>query len=294
MDITDAIDDYFEYLHVSRGLLPVTIEDYAEDLKIFLRLFPDKVTTDDLASFDLENFATKLGQADRASSTIARRLSCLYNFYRFLSRRELISFLPEKNVLPRGDRRLPVILAFEEVERLLEQPDISTESGMRDKAMLETMYATGLRVSELVGLRLSALHIDNRLITVYHGKGNKQRSVPIGDFALSYLETYIRDFRSKNPGKKEKEIFLNLRGKAISRQYFFLQVKKYAAQAGIEKTISPHTLRHCFATHLLEGGADLRAVQEMLGHAHLETTQVYTHVSERRIMDAYSKYSFRK
>ncbi|MCF0112860.1 MAG: tyrosine recombinase [Bacilli bacterium] len=294
MDITDAIDDYFEYLHVSRGLLPVTIEDYAEDLKIFLRLFPDKVTTDDLASFDLENFATKLGQADRASSTIARRLSCLYNFYRFLSRRELISFLPEKNVLPRGDRRLPVILAFEEVERLLEQPDISTESGMRDKAMLETMYATGLRVSELVGLRLSALHVDNRLITVYHGKGNKQRSVPIGDFALSYLETYIRDFRSKNPGKKEKEIFLNLRGKAISRQYFFLQVKKYAAQAGIEKTISPHTLRHCFATHLLEGGADLRAVQEMLGHAHLETTQVYTHVSERRIMDAYSKYSFRK
>ena len=294
MDITDAIDDYFEYLHVSRGLLPVTIEDYAEDLKIFLRLFPDKVTTDDLASFDLENFATKLGQADRASSTIARRLSCLYNFYRFLSRRELISFLPEKNVLPRGDRRLPVILAFEEVERLLEQPDISTESGMRDKAMLETMYATGLRVSELVGLRLSALHVDTRLITVYHGKGNKQRSVPIGDFALSYLETYIRDFRSKNPGKKEKEIFLNLRGKAISRQYFFLQVKKYAAQAGIEKTISPHTLRHCFATHLLEGGADLRAVQEMLGHAHLETTQVYTHVSERRIMDAYSKYSFRK
>ena len=291
MDFYDAEDDYLQYLSASRGLANKTVEDYAEDLKIFRSFFPEKKTTDDLSYFDLEDFALRLGEQDRASATIARRVSCLYNFYRFLAKRGILSFMPEKSSQVKTDRRLPVILTFEEVERLLEQPDLSKESGMRDKAMLETMYATGLRVSELCALRLSSIHADNGLITIRHGKGNKQRSVPIGEFALGYLKKYIDEFRVKNPGRRKGEVFLNLKGEPISRQYFFMQVKHYAIQAGIEKSISPHTLRHCFATHLLEGGADLRAVQEMLGHSHLETTQVYTHVSERRIMDAYSKFA---
>ena len=294
MEIKQAIEEYFTYLLASKGLSEKTIDDYKEDLLIFLRDFPDKQTTDDLLETDLNDFAIKEGEKDRSSSTIARRLSALFNFYQFLSKRGVISVAPERVDRPKEEKSLPVILSFDEVERLLDAPDTSKESGMRDKAMLETMYATGLRVSELCSLPLSSINVQNRLIVVRHGKGNKQRTVPISPFALEWLETYIHDFRSLNKGKKKKEVFLNLRGEPISRNYFFMQVKKYAEQVGIEVSISPHTLRHCFATHLLENGAELRAVQEMLGHAHLSTTQIYTHVSTRRILEAYDRFSSRK
>ncbi len=294
MEIKQAIEEYFTYLLASKGLSEKTIDDYKEDLLIFLRDFPEKQTTDDLLETDLNDFAIKEGEKDRSSSTIARRLSALFNFYQFLSKRGVISVAPERVDRPKEEKSLPVILSFDEVERLLDAPDTSKESGMRDKAMLETMYATGLRVSELCSLPLSSINVQNRLIVVRHGKGNKQRTVPISPFALEWLETYIHDFRSLNKGKKKKEVFLNLRGEPISRNYFFMQVKKYAEQVGIEVSISPHTLRHCFATHLLENGAELRAVQEMLGHAHLSTTQIYTHVSTRRILEAYDRFSSRK
>ena len=294
MEINQAIEEYFTYLLASKGLSEKTIDDYKEDLLIFLRDFPEKQTTDDLLETDLNDFAIKEGEKDRSSSTIARRLSALFNFYQFLSKRGIISVAPERVDRPKEEKNLPIILSFDEVERLLDAPDTSKESGMRDKAMLETMYATGLRVSELCSLPLSSINVQNRLIVVRHGKGNKQRTVPISPFALEWLETYIHDFRSKNKGKKKKEVFLNLRGEPISRNYFFMQVKKYAEQVGIEVSISPHTLRHCFATHLLENGAELRAVQEMLGHAHLSTTQIYTHVSTRRILEAYDRFSSRK
>lgn len=294
MEIKQAIEEYFTYLLASKGLSEKTIDDYKEDLLIFLRDFPKKQTTDDLFETDLNDFAIKEGEKDRSSSTIARRLSALFNFYQFLSKRGIIEVAPERVDRPKEEKSLPVILSFEEIERLLDAPDTSKESGMRDKAMLETMYATGLRVSELCSLPLSSINVQNRLIVVRHGKGNKQRTVPISPFALEWLETYIHDFRSLNKGKKKKEVFLNLRGEPISRNYFFMQVKKYAEQVGIEVSISPHTLRHCFATHLLENGAELRAVQEMLGHAHLSTTQIYTHVSTRRILEAYDRFSSRK
>ncbi len=294
MEIKQAIEEYFTYLLASKGLSEKTIDDYKEDLLIFLRDFPKKQTTDDLLETDLNDFAIKEGEKDRSSSTIARRLSALFNFYQFLSKRGIIEVAPERVDRPKEEKSLPVILSFEEIERLLDAPDTSKESGMRDKAMLETMYATGLRVSELCSLPLSSINVQNRLIVVRHGKGNKQRTVPISPFALEWLETYIHDFRSLNKGKKKKEVFLNLRGEPISRNYFFMQVKKYAEQVGIEVSISPHTLRHCFATHLLENGAELRAVQEMLGHAHLSTTQIYTHVSTRRILEAYDRFSSRK
>ncbi len=294
MEIRQAIEEYFTYLLASKGLAEKTIDDYKEDLLIFLRDFPEKQTTEDLYETDLNDFAIKEGEKDRSSSTIARRLSALFNFYQFLSKRGILSAAPERVDRPKEEKNLPVILSFDEVERLLDAPDTSKESGMRDKAMLETMYATGLRVSELCSLPLSSINVPNRLIVVRHGKGNKQRTVPISPFALEWLETYIHDFRSLNKGKKKKEVFLNLRGEPISRNYFFMQVKKYAKQVGIEVSISPHTLRHCFATHLLENGAELRAVQEILGHAHLSTTQIYTHVSTRRILEAYDRFSSRK
>ena len=294
MEIRQALEEYFTYLLATKGLSEKSVNDYKEDLLIFLRDFPSRQTTEDLLETDLSDFAVKEGEKDRSSATIARRLSSLYNFYQFLYKKGIIGSAPERVERPKEEKSLPVILSFEEVERLLDAPDTSKERGMRDKAMLETMYATGLRVSELCALPLSSINVENRLIVVRHGKGNKQRTVPISPFALEWLETYIHDFRSKNKGKKRKEVFLNLRGTPISRNYFFMQVKKYAEEAGIEVSISPHTLRHCFATHLLENGAELRAVQEMLGHAHLSTTQIYTHVSTRRILEAYDRFSSRK
>ena len=290
MEIVDAIDLYLQYLRASRGLAQKTIEDYAEDLKIFMREFPDKKEIEDLRESDLEEFALREGDKMHSSATIARRVSCLYNFYLFIDKRGLADLHCEKANLPRIGEHLPTVLTYEEVESLLEQPDDSTESGCRDKAMLETMYASGLRVSELCGLRLDAISFENRLITIRHGKGNKQRTVPISPVALSILDTYIHTFRENNKGRRSPYVFLNLRGEKISRNYFFMQVRKYAAMAGIEKTISPHTLRHCFATHLLERGAHIRLVQGMLGHSHLATTQVYTHVSSTRIANSYDDY----
>ena len=290
MELSDAIDVYFQYLRANKGLSEVTISNYAEDLLIFRRSFPEKQDTDDLSSNDIEDFAIEEGKRQHASATIARRISCLYNFYLFLDRRGITRIAAEKGDSPKLGEHLPTVLTYDEVERLLAMPDTSKESGARDKAMLEVMYSSGLRVSELCLLKTNAVSFENRLITIRQGKGNKQRTVPISDAALDYLRRYMDEFRSKNPGRKTSFVFLNLRGQPISRNYFFMQVRKYASEAGIAQTISPHTLRHCFATHLLERGAQIRIVQAMLGHTHLSTTQVYTHVSSERISSAYDDY----
>lgn len=293
MEIADAIDLYFQYLSVERGVSKTTLADYFEDLKVFFEDFPDKKTTDDFTPVDLSQFAAIEAEKGRAASSIARRLSSLTGFYSLLAREGIIDDSSSKVERPKLPKTLPVVLSFAEVEALLDAPDVSNESGARDKAMLETMYASGLRVSELCALTLNEVNFANGVLRII-GKGNKQRSVPIGDFALQYLASYVNGFRRQNPGHKKKEIFLNLRGEPISRIYFFRSVKRYAEKAGIEESISPHTLRHCFATHLLENGAELRAVQEMLGHAHLSTTQIYTEVSSKRIMSAYDRYAKRK
>ncbi len=294
IDIEDAIELYLQHLLIDKGLSSDTIENYKEDLLIFRRDFPGKRTTSDFEKTDVSDFAIKEGEKDRALTTIARRVSCLYNFYQFLANRGYLDEAADAVERPRTPRRLPTVLTFEEVEALLDAPNTETESGMRDKAMLETMYATGLRVSELCALTLGEVNFENGLVKVRRGKGNKQRSVPISSFALEWLASYINGPRKKNPGRKKEEIFLNLKGGAITRIYFFQMVKKYALEAGIEESISPHTLRHCFATHLLENGAQLRAVQDLLGHTHLSTTQIYTHVSTRRIMEAYDRYAKRR
>ena len=190
---------------------------------------------------------------------------------------------------PKKPEHLPNCLSEEEVELLLNAPDTTKPEGMRDKAMLETMYASGLRVSELLALERGKVDLKHGVITIF-GKGAKERKVPIGDFAIDYLKQYIEGPRRKNPGSGTKYLFLNRYGQPLSRQYFFKQIKKYALESGIETNISPHTLRHCFATHLLENGAQLKAVQEMLGHTNIATTQIYTHISTKRIISAYDLY----
>lgn len=294
MKIEDAEERYLRYLLVDRGLSRDSVSSYRSDIDLFRRDFPDLEDISELKAMHLSDFAVLETNKARQASSIARRLSSMMGFFSFLSDEGLINEPIPKIDRPRLDKKLPVVLSYEEVESLLEQPDISKDSGMRDKAMLELMYATGLRVSELCNLTLQEVNLANRIVNLRRGKGNKQRKVPIGEFACQYLEKYLTGPRKRNKGSKTQYVFLNKDGKAISRVYFFKQVQKYALEAGIDKRISPHTLRHCFATHLLENGAELRAVSSMLGHSHLSMTQIYTHVSSQRILSAYDSFLSRK
>ena len=256
MEIIDAIDLYRQYLLVEKGLSTNTVASYA--------------------------------------STALRRLSSIRGFYAFLSKEGYYhGEMPDIDP-PKMEQRLPNCLSVEEVDLLLDAPNMESPSGIRDKAMLELMYASGLRVSELVSLEKKNVNLQKGIVTIF-GKGAKERKVPMGDFALEYVVKYINEVRDQFHGSKSKYLFLNRSGKPISRIYFFKQVKKYAEQVGIDPTtISPHTLRHCFATHMLEGGAQLRMVQEMLGHTNIATTQIYTHISTKRIMSAYDLFINKK
>ncbi len=293
MEIREAISLFLQHLQVEKGVSRTTIENYKEDLKLFLDYFNETKTTDDLMIQQIAEFIQKEGEDNKAASTILRRYSCLKNFFTFLVGEGLIEADIPEFEKPKKDKKLPLVVSNEDVEALLESPDMTKESGQRDRAMLEVMYATGLRVSELISLQFKNVDFPGKIITVF-GKGNKQRSVPVSSFALEYLSKYIDGVRKKNPGHGSNYLFLNKQGHPVSRVYFFKQVKHYEMTAGIDDAISPHTLRHCFATHLLENGAELRAVQEMLGHSKISTTQVYTQVSTKRIMSAYDRYSSRK
>ncbi len=294
MKLSDAVERFSQYLLAEKGLSPLTVQDYLEDLKQFFLIFGDmKNDTDDLLGSDLSDFFIKQSADGRKTTTIMRRLSSTRHFYLFLQREGLFNGQFPTIELPKKSTLLPRCLSVEQVEDLLEQPNMEKPSGVRDRAMLEVMYASGLRVSELINLTRGQVNFEKGILTIT-GKGGKMRQVPIGDFALEYLAKYINEARNQNPGKKDKHIFLNLRGKPITRQYFFMSIREYALCAGIETDVSPHTLRHSFATHLLENGAELRAVQEMLGHSNIATTQIYTHVSTRRIVSAYDLYTKRK
>ena len=293
MEINDAVDLFQQYLLVEKGLSKQTVTSYLEDLKQFFLYFKDKKYVEDLDGDDLIIFLRYENAIGKAASTSIRRLSSTKNFYIFLKKEGYFKGeIPDIDT-PRKPERLPNCLSVEEVEELLNAPDLDKPEGIRDRAMLETMYASGLRVSELLALERSKVNLKKAIVTVY-GKGAKERKVPLGDFAIEYIKKYIDEVRYKNPGADTKYLFLNRYGKPISRVYFFKQIKKYAEQAGIETSVSPHTLRHCFATHLLENGAQLRAVQEMLGHANIATTQIYTHISTKRILSAYDLYMKRK
>ena len=291
MEIIDALDRYKQYLLAEKGLSKMTMDNYLEDLKLFHRVF-DHQTTDQYVPYEISDYAVLLAQEGKKPTTIIRRISALTNYFNFLLRENIyVNEIPLIDK-PKVPQRLPNVLSPEDVESLLEAPNLAKADEIRDKAMLEIMYASGLRVSELLNLTLNNINAQKSIIRLI-GKGSKERIVPIGDFALEYLNKYITGPRSKNPGRKTKYIFLNKFGKPISRQYFFLMVKEYATRAGIQENVSPHTLRHSFATHLLENGADLRVVQEMLGHSNIATTQIYTHVSTKRIISAYDLYTKR-
>ena len=295
MEIADALDLFQQYILAEKGLSKKTYESYLSDIEIFFEYFKDKKDTNDLLGEDIieylryDSSTGKIGSV----STYLRKMSSIKSFFLFLKREGIINVEIPEMYTPKKPQRLPNCLSVEEVEALLDAPDIEKPEGLRDKAMLELMYSSGLRVSELLALERRKINLERGIVSIF-GKGAKERKVPIGDFALEYINKYIDEARRKNPGKDSKYLFLNRYGKPLSRQYFFLQIKKYAALAGIETEISPHTLRHCFATHLLENGAQLRAVQEMLGHTNIATTQIYTHISTKRIISAYDLYMNKK
>lgn len=293
MELSKAEEEYFKYLRVEKGVSNETLKSYYYDLKQFFNIM-NKKDTDELLPSDILDFVRLQSKSmKRSVSTIVRRLSTTKNFYLFLESEGLVSGGLTQIESPRLSKKLPRVLSVEEVEDLLNAPNINKKDGLRDKAMMELMYSSGLRVSELLSLKLNDINFERGTIRVI-GKGNKERIVPVGEFALEYVNKYILTVRKKNKGRNSPYLFLNKNGTYLSRVYFFKQIKKYASEAGITKEVSPHTLRHCFATHMLENGAELRAIQEMLGHTNIATTEIYTNISTKRILNAYDLYNKRK
>ena len=288
MEISDAVDRYHQYVLVERGLSPQTWTSYLEDIQTFFNYFSDKQTTDDLLETDLYEFLKYELSVGHSVSTALRRLSSTKSFYLFLKKEGFFHGNIPDIETPKKPKHLPNCLSEEEVEALLNAPDLTTASGLRDKAMLETMYSSGLRVSELLKLEKGQVNLTKGVITVF-GKGAKERKVPIAEYAVDFIKQYIKEVRNKNENKGSKYLFLSMKGEPLSRIYFFKQVKKYSELAGITTNVSPHTLRHSFATHLLNHGAQLRIVQSMLGHTNIATTQIYTHVSSEKLKSDYDK-----
>ena len=292
MRIDDALSNFSQYEIAEKGLSIQTAKSYIDDIYRFAT-FIKKDYVEELEEDDLMAFLRFQMSSSKSISTVLRRMSSIKSFYIFLKKDGYYQGeIPEIDSIKKPEH-LPTCLSLEEVDALLDAPNMETDSGIRDKAMLELMYATGLRVSELLSLERNKVNLEREIVSVI-GKGSKERKVPMGDFASEYVRQYIDTVRVKNKGRGSKYLFLNRSGKPLSRQYFFKQIRKYASEAGIKATISPHTLRHCFATHLLENGADLRSVQEMLGHSNIATTQIYTHISTKRIVSAYDLYMNKK
>lgn len=289
MLIDDAMDSFIQYCLVEKGLSKQTVANYRQDLVIFKEHIKYKNDVKELDNEDVSSLIQSMSQLGNATSTIIRRITTIKCFYIFLQKEGLILNSSSEIILPKNQKRLPNVLTIDEIEALLNQPNLNKVDGIRDKAMLEVMYASGLRVSELLTLERGNLNLEQGLIKI-KGKGSKERIVPLGDYARDAILFYLNEARYKNKGKNNKILFLNKNGEPLSRQYFWKKLKDYALKAGITSCITPHTLRHSFATHLLENGAELRAVQEMLGHSNIATTQIYTHVSSKRILSAYDLY----
>jgi integrase/recombinase XerD len=291
VDLHGWIDTYLDHLRVERALARNTLEAYARDLGELARSSGDGVEdVRDLGAETLLNLFVDGSRAGKSARSSARQMSAFRGFFKFLLRERAISQNPMDRVeRPKVGRKLPRVLSFEEVDRLLSVPDEQTLRGLRDSAMIHLMYASGLRVTELCELRLGDL--DRKVGTVSPlGKGGKRRVIPVGQVALERVERYVDVVRVLNKGAtRERYLFLSPRGKRFTRQGFWKLIRAYARAAGILTPISPHKLRHSFATHLLRGGADLRAVQAMLGHADLGTTEIYTRVAQDHVRAAYDR-----
>jgi len=286
------VNEFINYLAVERGLAQNTLESYGRDLRQF-QTYLQNSQLDFLRNSNRDtilNYLNSLQVRGRAVSTISRNLAAIKSFYQYLVRERHLEKDPAVNLeSPKLEKKLPKILSITEVEELLKQPNTSQPTGLRDKAMLELLYATGIRVSELISLNISDVNLDMGYIKCY-GKGAKERIVPLGSIAAKCVQEYIGKGRAKLVRTyEEASLFVNHHGNRLTRQGFWKIIKKYAMEARITKAITPHTLRHSFATHLLENGADLRSVQEMLGHADISTTQIYTHVTKNRLKEVYDK-----
>ncbi len=298
----DVIQEYIDYLGVERGLAGNTLDSYGRDIKQFLRYLKtlngddseqatgNGLLIEEATRATVVTYVVWMRERGMASSTIARRLAALRSFYNFMVQEDYMPRNPARDVdVPKPDKRLPVVLTVEEVERLMLQPEDGDLIGMRDRAILELLYATGIRVSELVDLDLDHISTSRRQLRCI-GKGDKERIVPMGTISAQAVRRYLAAGRPqliRDP--REIALFVNNHGRRLTRQGVWKIVRRHGHRARIGKRITPHTLRHSFATHLLENGADLRSVQEMLGHADISTTQIYTHLTGGHLKDVYSR-----
>ncbi len=294
-----AIKRFAHYLKLERSLADLSVESYQQDiakLEQFLGIKKLEIGPDDVTHYHILDFLEYIHELGLSAYTQARMLSGIKAFYKYLMYEEVISDNPTKLIEgPKVGRKLPDTLSLEEIDQLFDAIDLSTPEGARNRAMLETLYSSGLRVSELVALTLNQLHFDVGFLRVI-GKGNKERIVPIGQSAQKYVSIYINEVRVHLSPKKgaEKHVFLNRRGAGLTRTMVFIIIKDLAKKINLQKNISPHTFRHSFATHLIEGGADLRAVQEMLGHESITTTEIYTHLDREYLKQVIERFHPRK
>ena len=282
---------FLDHAFMDKGLSANTRDAYRNDLRRYLRFLTERnvLEAGAVGRGDINALVSLLVDLGMAASSIARNLTTVRMFHRFLLQEGVSASNPAQDAeIPKLRRKLPAVLNIPEVARILESPDESDPKGLRDRALLEFLYATGLRVSELVSVAVTDVDEAERLVRVV-GKGNKERIVPVGDVAIGCMQRYMKEVRSLivRPKLSGDALFLSMRGRPLTRYAVWKILRFYTRQAGIDKPVSPHTLRHSFATHLLEGGADLRSVQELLGHASLSSTQIYTHLSAERLKDVY-------
>ncbi|WP_017728162.1 site-specific tyrosine recombinase XerD [Halalkalibacterium ligniniphilum] len=288
------LEEFLHFQQVERGLATNTIQSYRRDLLQYMKYLSNVEGVQDwnqIERLTIVNYLYFLREQGKADTSIARTIASIRSLHQFLLREKLANQDPTVHVeIPKTAKRLPKVLSLEEVEALLDSAEGSDPFSLRNKAMLELLYATGIRVSELVTLSLTDLHLTMGFVRCV-GKGNKERIIPLGQVAADALEAYLEAGRPKLIKKQQHEtLFVNHHGRPLTRQGFWKILKQLVAKANIDKPLTPHTLRHSFATHLLENGADLRAVQEMLGHADISTTQIYTHVTKARLKDVYATY----
>jgi len=284
--------DFINYLTVEKGLADNTLKSYAADLNDFL-LFLQKKGVNSWEEVNGEViliYLAKLRKNKVASATLSRRISSLRSFFQFLTAEKRININPVANLkTPKTEKKLPQVLSLQEIDILLSQPDLSKPQGLRDKAILEVLYSTGLRISELTLLNLDSINLEDGYLRCF-GKGSRERILPLGELACQALKDYLEKGRLKLlKNAREEALFINRQGKRLTRQGCWKIIKFYAKKAGFTKDITPHTLRHSFATHLLENGADLRVVQELLGHLDITTTQLYTHLTTKHLRQVYDK-----
>ncbi|MBU2493833.1 MAG: site-specific tyrosine recombinase XerD [Bacteroidetes bacterium] len=290
----DFLKEYLSVIKLEKNLSDNSVASYGTDLNKFLEFIEEKKIKDwnNVNSDLIVSFFQNQKEEGVGSSTTARYLSSLKGFFKYLFKNKYVEKNPAENLSStKISRKLPAVLSVNEIDKILDLPDINNKLGLRDKAVLEILYSSGLRVSELINLKISDLFFNDEVIRVL-GKGSKQRIVPIGSSAIKWCREYLMKSRIylENKSKSRNFVFLNSRGTKLSRMGVWKIVDNYTKEAGIEKEVHPHTFRHSFATHLLEGGADLRAVQEMLGHADISTTQIYTHIDREYIKQVYRDF----